>query len=467
MSDNRYKKLVSNAALFAIGNFGSKLISLILVPIYTYYLSTRDYGTVDIVTTTTSMLLPIITLCIYDSVLRFTIDSKEDKEEVFTNGLLLAIFGFIVALFLYPLFLKLNFSNNLVIFTYLILFLQAIQSISSQFVRAIGKIKIFALDGIFTTLVTASANILFLIYLDMGVNGYLLSLVAGTFTSLVYLTLAGKTYNFFKIKKFNRSLITKMLIYSMPLIPNSFMWWLMNASSRYFILNFNGLAANGLFAVANKIPSILSMLNSIFLQAWMLSAIEQFDSDGKNDKSKFYSNVFNYLQKIMFVGTSGLLLILKIVMKSVISEDFYSSWKYVPLLLLGVVFSSFSGFIATNYNAAKQTQGVFKTSFIGGILSIFLNVIFIPRLGINGAGLSIVISFSVTWIIRYFDTKKIIDMHLDFKNIFLNLFIIITQIIVLYLGANIVFEIIIELFLFFILVYLNKQIFSVISKLNK
>lgn len=452
-----YKKLIGNSFIFAIGNLGSKLISIILVPLYTYYLTTSEYGTVDLITTTTSLLLPIVSLSIFDAVLRFAMDKKQPTDVVFTNAIVVTGLGSLIAILTYPILSELNVFGGLLIFMYVILILQAFQTLSAQFVRAIGKVKVFALNGIVQTLIIGLMNIILLVYFNMGIAGYLLAMVASNLVSIIYLTIVGKTYKFINFKKINKTLSKKMLVYCVPLIPNALMWWVMNASSRYFILFFVGANANGLFAVANKIPSLLSILNQIFSQAWQLSAIEEFDS---KDKSKFYSEVFNYFSMFMFLGTSAILVVIKVTMDFAVAPEFYTSWKYVPFLLLGVVFSSFSSFLGTNYVAAKKTGGVFRTSVIGGIVNVVSNLIFIPLIGTNGAGVSTMISFFVIWVIRVYDTKQFIDMKLNLKILFANISIIAIQIAIIYLNLTSVMEIVIEASLFVILIIINKNLFK-------
>lgn len=461
---NTYKKLIGNSFVFAIGNLGSKLISIILVPLYTYYLTTTEYGTVDLITTTTSLLLPIISLSIFDAVLRFTMDKRQPTDSVFTNAIVVSSIGALIAVLSYPILSYLNVFGDLLIFMYVILILQAFQSVSAQFVRAIGKVKVFALNGIVMTLVTGIMNIVLLVYLNMGVGGYLLAMVLSNLVSIVYLTFVGRTYKFINFKKIDKGLTKKMLIYCVPLIPNALMWWVMNASSRYFILFFVGASANGLFAVANKIPSLLSILNQIFSQAWQLSAIEEYDS---KDKSKFYSEVFNYFSMFMFLGTSAILVVIKIAMDFAVAPEFYTSWKYVPFLLLGVVFSSFSSFLGTNYIAAKKTGGVFKTSIIGGIVNVVSNLIFVPWIGTNGAGISTMISFFVIWVIRIYDTKQFIDMKLNLKILVANISIIAIQIAILYLNLSSVTEMIFEGLLFIVLLIINKSLFKPVMQVVK
>lgn len=233
---NKYKKLIGNSAIFAVGNLGSKLILIFLVPLYTYYLTAVEYGTIDIITTTSSLLLPIISLSIFDAVLRFVMDKKYPNDVVFTNALIITILGSIIALLFYPIFMYFNVLSGLLGYMYTILIIQAFQTLLTQFIRAIGKIKVYALNGIIMTLVTAVFNIIFLVKYNMGINGYFLSIIIANLISILYLTLYTKILSYIRFDKINKKITVKMLVYCIPLIPNAFMWWTINASNRYFIL---------------------------------------------------------------------------------------------------------------------------------------------------------------------------------------------------------------------------------------
>lgn len=458
---SRYKKLLSNTALFAVGDLGSKLILIILLPLYTRYLSTAEYGNIEIITTTIALFLPIITLGIYDAVLRFVMDKNEKKEAVFTNGIMVTSLGSIIVSLIYPVLRFFNILDGLLVFLYAILVLQAFQTIILQFVRAIGKIKIYAINGILMAVLIGFFNIIFLVKLNMGIKGFLLSMVFANIISILFVSTSLKIYRYFLINIINKQLCKNMLIYCVPLIPNTLMWWIMNASNRYFLLFFVGATSVGLFSVASKIPSLLSILNSVFFQAWQLSAIEEFNS---KNKSYYYSQVFNHLSMVMFIGTSIILVILKYAMSILVSPEFYTAWEFVPFMLLGVVFASFSGFLGTNYIAAKQTKGVFKTTALGGIANIVLNLIFIPLVGTIGASISIMFSFFIMWILRVYDTKQFIKMELNNKNIALNLFVISIQIFVLYLNMNPITELVLQMLLFLLLLIINVSLIKILLR---
>lgn len=461
---NPYKKLLGNSALFAIGNMGSKIVSILLVPLYTYQLSTTEFGTVDLVTTTSRMLLPLVSLSIFDAVLRFVMDKQNDTQSVITNGIAVTLMGALISFLAYPLLKGFNLMDGLLLYMLVILVLQSFQSLLSQFCRAIDKIRAFALNGIIQTFTMGVTNIYLLVYLDLGIDGYLLSIVISNIASILYLAFSVRLHQYIKIEKLNKPLIKNMLIYSIPLIPNAFMWWLMNASNRFFVFYFVGAAGNGIFAVANKIPSLLTIFTTIFTQAWQLSAIEEFDSEGK---SSLYSNVFTYYSMFMFIGASGILMVLKIATGILVAPDYYVSWQVVPPLLLGVVFSSFSGFLGTNYVAAKQTKGVFSSSVIGGVASVILNLLLIPLLGVSGAGISTMLSFMAIWLIRVYDTRKFVSMKINWKNIIGNLFILSLQTVILFLELNIWVELGIELGLFASLLFHNRELFKPMLALIK
>ncbi|WP_010632907.1 polysaccharide biosynthesis C-terminal domain-containing protein [Sporolactobacillus vineae] len=460
---NRYKKLAFNSAIFAVGNLGSKLITLFLVPLYTYYLTVRQFGTTDLITTTLSLLIPIFTLSISDGVLRFVMDKSYDRRMILNNAIMITIFGYSIAWIFYPLFKVVFPFRNYLIYFYVMLFTSSLNGSLMQFIRANGRVKTFASVGVVSSLVILISNFLFLIIFHMGVSGYLLSLIVSDIISIIILLSIGGAQKYLSVSKIDFFILKDMLAFSIPLIPNALMWWIMGVSDRYIITYILGVGANGLYAVANKIPNILSIVNTIFFQAWQMSAIEEVNS---RTKSQFYSNIFNVLATMLLLGTSFILLLLKIILHFVVSPVFFSAWIYVPFLLLGVVFSSFSGFLGTNYVAAKNTVGVFRTSVYGAVVNIVLNFLLIPLIGTNGASISTMLSFLAIWLLRVVDTKSFVVIKIDLKRLLINFVIIGLQIFIIYLKLSMENTLQAALFLTMILVN-QKEIKLLVSKVSR
>lgn len=463
-----YKKLIGNSFIFAVGTLGSKLISFLLVPLYTYYLSTSEYGAVDLTVTTVNMLLPIASASIFEAVLRFVMDRGKNEEEsveaVLSNSILIAFIGIVFSILMYPIFSYLGLLGNNLVYMYIILFVQVFERIFAQFARAIGRVRTFAINGILLTFTTGILNILFLVYFGLGVIGYYWAIILATIISIVYLFFATKAYTHVDLKQFNSETIKNLLGYSIPLIPNSLMWWLINASSRYFIRGFVGIAANGLFAVASRIPSLINIVNQVFTQAWQLSAIEEYENE---NKSVFYTDVFKYLSAVMFLAASAITIIIKPIFANFFAAEYFISWQVVPFLLLGSVFSSFSSFLGTNYIAAKETKGVFRTSVYGGIISLALNALLIPTFGIIGAGVSSMASFFAIFLIRLYDTKKYVSIEIDWVTFLGNLLVIFVQVGALFLDLPNSMEMAIQGILFIVLLMINRKFFFASLKLVK
>lgn len=457
---NQYKKLFNNSLIFAIGNLGSKLVTFLMLPLYTYVLSTSEYGVVDLMLTTTSLLLPIVGLSVYDSVLRFSMDKKYDKKTVFSNGFYVTLCSSLVLTFSIPLILLYKFQ---MIFLPLLLIIQLFQNLFAQYAKAINKINVFALNGVLLSFLTAIFNIIFLLPLNMGLTGYLISLLLANLFSSIYLAIRLKIWSLVDWNLINKNEIYKQLRFSVPLISNSIAWWFTTAVGRYFILLYLGTAANGIYAVSNKIPTLLIILTSIFSQSWQLSAIEGYED--KNEEV-FLNIVYNFYFFLLFVGSSVLIFLAKPLMSILVSSDFFEAWKYIPLLLLTVIFSSASGFLGAQYVAMKNTIGIFKTTIVGALINIVLNIILIPKIGLQGVGLSSFISFFVVWLLRHIAINKKYNLNSNMFRIFVVIFLLVIQSFFSILNLE-YSTIIVQIIIIFIILLIYKDKLMLILSLLK
>ncbi|MFD1672035.1 lipopolysaccharide biosynthesis protein [Agrilactobacillus yilanensis] len=425
---DKYRRLVNNSIIFAVGSFGSKFISFFMLPLYTYTLAQSDYGITDLVQTTVSLLLPVISLSVFDAVLRFIMDQDQQPEVILTCGFFLTVVSAIgVALIGFGIAQVSDWPYLRALV--LILIIQSFQNLLAQYIKAINHVRLYAANGIILTLLTAGLNIWFLWGLRLGAAGFFQAMILANLTSVIYLAVIEKIHRQIKWRYFSWAKLKTMLRYSVPLMPNATAWWTTNMINRYFILYFLGQAANGLFAVANKIPMILSVVNSVFFQAWQLSAIETY---GSEDSTAFYKNIFAVYSSCLLLGTSWLIVGLRPLIWLLVSDSYQSAWRTVPFLLLTVVYTSFASFYGQYYIAAKKTFGVFTTTIIAAGINVLGNFILVPRFGLNGAGFSAMISFFCLWLIRYFDTKKFVTNQMDLKNLIGNHGLILLQLFCLY-----------------------------------
>ncbi|WP_440311415.1 polysaccharide biosynthesis C-terminal domain-containing protein (plasmid) [Lactiplantibacillus plantarum subsp. plantarum] len=414
------KRLVRNIGIFAIGNLGSKVIGFLLIAIFTRYLTTTQFGYVDLITTTVNMLLPIIALSIADAVFRFVMDDDANDQMIFSTGvsftLLISLIVFLIAFPILKLF-DVHYAGLVLLY----LAASLVQILFQNFVRGIGYVRLFAINGLVSALVLAGCGIWQVVYLRNGITGYLNALIIATIFSALFIGFIAKLWTFFRISANNRQLLKAMLQYSIPLIPNAFLWFFTNDASRYFIVGFVGLAANGLYAVATKLPTIINVFYTIFSQAWQISAVEEYR---KNRHSRFFSDVFSADVGLSVILIGAILIILRPIMTIFVASEYFDAWKIVPALLLASFFSNLASFLGTIYLATKETKGIMMTTVYGMIVNLLLNVILIPLFGIQGAGIGAAIGFAFVMYIRLRDIRKFVDLHVNWRQLWFSLLIL-------------------------------------------
>lgn len=455
---DKYKKLASNTIIFAIGTFSSKILSFLLMPFVTRMMGTGDYGAADLVQQTVNVLIPIVTLQVNSAALRFALDKTKNKADVFTVGVRVTLIGFTVFLFFsYPI--SLITINDFKLGEYIILIIAFVlisgfRQLCQQFVRGSGQVKLFAVDGIIATATTLLFTILFLGPFKWGVTGYIVAIIASDACSIMFFTLTAKLYRYVKPKFYEKDILSQMLKYCIPLIPTVILWWIINVSDRYMVTYFIGSSANGLYTAASKIPNFVILFSQIFIDAWQLSAVDEYDSKGR---AKFFSKVFRVYTGGVFCVASVLIVMCRLITKILVSDVFYDSWKYVPILIIATTYSCIVNFLASVYMAEKKSLMALLTASSGAVTNIILNLIFIPRMGANGAALATVCAFLVVFTTRGLNTRKYIKIRFKLPRMIAQTVILITQSILMLTVTNNILLYIVEILLVALMLLLNVR----------
>lgn len=409
MKKSRDKYLLKNTAIFTIGNLGSKIITFFLIPLYTNALSADQYGTVDLIVTICTVLVPIVTLNICESVMRFALDANADRKQISHIGQLVYIFSLIVALLVVPLFKLLSGIGDYAVYTYLYIVTFAASQLFLCDLRGKELLLQYSIGSILETLLICIFNIFFLIILKMEIKGYLLAYILAYTITALYAFVVGKGYYAFGVKIKDKNLIWDMIKYSIVLIPNSFMWWIINSSDRIMISFFLGAANNGIYAVSYKLPTLVSSFTLIFNRAWSYSAIRE---EGSIDENEFNNKIFEYLTTIVMLIGISILVISKPFLKIYVTEEYYGAWKYIPFLTIGFVFLTLADFIATTFTVHKDGYGFLFSGILGAFLNIVLNYLLIPNMGVYGAAIATCASYIIVFIYRVLYSKKYIKYNI-------------------------------------------------------
>lgn len=406
--DNRYKELGKNTALLTIGSFSSKLLTFVLTPLYTTYMTTSDYGLVDLISTTVYLIMPFLTLSASEGILRFTLDKKNDKKQVFSIPFWMLIIGFILLFFATAAAPdNIVFANHQVHFL-LYYITYAFLMVLQQFVKGLNHVTTYTIAGITTTTVTCILNMILLTIFNMGADGYLISIIVANIFTISFLCIKEKLWKYIlPIKNINKDIFKAMMLYCIPLIPNSLSWWISNSSDKYILSYFWGIAFTGVYAVAYKIPSIISVVSNILTSAWQISAVDGFESE---DFPSFFSSLYKRYSAVYSIICSLIITVIKWLAVLLFAKDFFGAWKYALILVFAAIFQSKSGFIGVIYTTARKTTSIFLTTLLGAGSNVLMNFIFIPKFGAAGAAIATLLSYVIVWITRILGCRKIIKV---------------------------------------------------------
>lgn len=453
--NNKYRYLSKNIVLFAISSFGPKIISFLLVPVYTNFLTTNDYGICDIITSTSSLLIPIFTLCVESAILRFCFDDNYLKEEVFTQSLFVfligtLILGAVLVAVLFQPFWKID--GSYIIFLFLIFATHAYYELLTNYARGTERVSIMVEMSLITTAAAGCMNILLLVYFDMGSNGYLISFFSGTAIASVWGSFRLKIRKDIHFEYIQKSRRKELLQYSTPLIFNRIGWWINSVLDRYIITLILGASSNGIYSISYKIPTILTTLSDIFAQAWQLSAIKEYNNE---DSKGFISKMYDTYNSYLVLCCAGLVLINIPIAKLLYAKEFFVAWKYVSPLLISFVFGGLSGFLGSIFAAYKDTKVFSISTVLGAVVNMILNFVLVWLMqDAMGAAIATLVSNFVIWITRYVWIRRYIKLSINqFKHSVMYVLIIIMSLIGLS-GWNL-FSVCIQLAIFAIIVLMN------------
>ena len=452
----KYGYLAQNTLLFTISSFSSKLLTFFLVPLYTNILTTSDYGTADIISTSATVLMYVFTLNISSAVLRFAIDSKENKQSVLFYGLRVIFVGsaiMISGLVACWLFNLIKWDWYCYIFLFLIYLGDSLQTLFYQYLRAVDKVKQMTFIAVLSTLVRLLSCVVTLVVFKMGVVGYLLSMVIGPMVSAVVSLIAVLPFSKEKADKdYEKKLHRNMINYSIPLIFNQLGWWVNNSINKYFLIWLKGASLNGIFAVSYKISNLMSMLVNIFCQAWGISAIKEFD---KTDKDGFFAKVYGAFSAGLAISCSGLVLLNLPLSKILFAKDFFAAWQYSSLLVFAMQFSGLGSFLGGIFSATKKNKNLATTTFISAAVNVFLNLVLIPKFSAMGAAIATAISFYVSWLLRLLFSRRYMKFKVNLMRDHIVYLLIIVQIILEHTPSHL-FGLQVIAFLAICLLYFNQ-----------
>lgn len=422
---NKYQTLAANTILMSVGTFGSKLLVFLMVRFYTGYLTPAEYGTADLITQTANLLIPLVSLDITDAVFRFAAERRGGRTEAFSVGLRVITLGSAGLLLVIALLQGVPAVRAYGFLLASFVIASCCHALCAHFVRARGNTALFAAQGLFNTALFIGLNVLFLAVFHWGIRGYVLSTTVANLITTGLLVFRARLWRYAGLAP-RRGLRRQMLRYCIPLIPTAVFWWIMGVSDRYMVKWFLGSDANGIYAVAYKIPTILTILATVFMDAWQLSAIAESDGD-RQAHLRFYGRIWDAFASAVFLCAGGIIALSPLLIRLLAEETYYSAWQYIPVLTLSMAAAAFSNFMGSVYVVTKQSKASFWTSLVGAGSNIVLNLWLIPQIGLQGAAAATFLSCLAVFLIRLVNARQLLPFPLSGRKLALGVGILLLQ----------------------------------------
>lgn len=437
---SRESALVKNTLILSVGKFLPKLFTLITLPIMTAELSKAEYGTFDLIETLVTLLLPAVTLQIQSAAFRFLIDCRNDKERssaIITNIMAFTLFMSVITVLIFLLVsVNIDLATRLLVGLY---FLADIEMCTvGMIVRGLSYNKYFSMASVELSFVNMIVTVITLKFFKWGINGVILGLLLGNIIGVVYMAHKSKLFSYISFNKLSKKQIKEMLAYSWPMVPNNMSNWVLNLSDRLIIISFIGIEANGVFAVASKIPKLFMIVQQVLVMAWQENAAIYAND---KDVEKYYSKMFDKIY-CLAVGAMGMLIAFSpILFKILVRGEYDEAFFQMPILFLGLLFCCLSAFQGGIYLAYKKTKSVGVTTMISAGVNVLVDLSLINFIGITAGSVSTLVAYMFLFVFRMFNVLKIQKLTYNYGKI-IGLFAVLCVMSVLCYQRNMVLDIV-------------------------
>ena len=411
---SKEKTLLKNTAIVTIGKICTQLISFFLLPLYTTFLTAKEYGVVDILNTLISLLIPVLTFQLDQGIFRFLIDNRENEDGQKKLLSTITVFIFRQIAFYLIIFLLISpwIANEYKYFLASNLIASACANILLQVARGLGDNTKYTIGSFLSGTVTIVLNLILIAGLKLGAYGMLYSSLIGNIMCIVYVLTSLKLYKKISFKGYNKTVLKEVLKYSVPLIPNAISWWVVNVSDRIIITYFMNVAVNGIYSVANKFSAVLTTIYGVFNITWTEAVSVNFKS---KDRDEFFNRILDVTIRFFGALCLGMIAYMPFVFKILINEAFAEAYMQIPILIIGAMFNILVSFLGTIYVAKKLTKEIAKISLVTAIINIVINVALINFIGLYAASISTLVAWMVMFIYRYIDCKKYVKLKANLK----------------------------------------------------
>lgn len=454
-------KIVKKSILYFIGNFSSKILSSLLVPIYAFYISSEVLGIYDYSQTLMNILIPIIFVSIWEAIIRFILGNAKNKnkdKELASS----AIFNIIICILFAIITIGLNEIIDISYVGYFIPMVcaTALAQIWQYYSRALQRNKLYVITSVISTFTNLLLNIILIMVFNMKIEALYLSYICSQFIAFLIIEFNLKIIKLINKKNIDLYLLKKMLVYSAPLVVNSIAAWAFNGFGKIIIFENLGASNNGIYTFANKFVTIITTIGSVINMAILEETMLSIEDDNFSIKySRLLEQVFKMSLALIIIAMPAIAIFYLFIG----STEYYESLYLLPFLLLYSIMLNMSINFGLAFKVANKNKYQIITTIIGSIVMILISYILLDFIGIYAVAIGQVMSVIAMLISRYYISRRFIKYSINWKPIILliGIYIIISLISIINIK---IIKFIIFIFSIIIAILFNKEFVITILK---
>lgn len=410
---NRERDIAKNSFIFTAGRIAAQFAAFLLLPLYSALLTPNDYGTYDLINTIVFLILPFVGVQIDTALFRFTVDCRNDHEKQQTLFSTVTVVNLIQIIASVLIYLAVRPFIGLLYKDYILLNVVLMIPVNTllQYMRGLGMNIRYAAAVFITSFSGLIINVILVAVLRLGVTGIIIGSAASQFLTLLYAVYAVRPWRFLSIRRFSPATAKDMLRYSLPLIPNQLAWWVIVISDRLVISGAIGIAANGIYSLANKFSSIYTSVTDSINLSWTESAsLHLKDKDAK----EYISGILNRLFILFASGCFAFIAVIPYLFV-LIDKEYSDSFAQIPILLMAVLSQATVGLYSAVLIASKKTKSIAVTSIIAALVNIIADIALVGKIGIFAGSLSTLAAFTVLAVLRCITVNRSFGIRPSFR----------------------------------------------------
>lgn len=401
------KKIV----IYGIGIFFSKVLVFCMIPIYTRFLETTDYGYYDVLISNMQMLVSISFIEIWSGIIRFMFEADTSPYKTIKTCIellpILMIF-YAIGVILLSFIMEIRYPILTVIYGISYMMFNCFNNIC----RGLGKNVDYIVSGVIRTIVSCGMNIYGIVVLHKGVSFLILSEIVGFLFAVLYVEI--KTHSILNGMKeiTDKQKKEEMLLYCFPLMINSFSFLFLGTYNKNIVLRELGEMASGYYAFALKYSAILSIIISVYSLAWQEVAFQKASQETRAESYSFYINKFF---KVIGLGVPVFIMASYFTIPILGGKEYINAGIFIPLAIGATLISEISGLFSIVIAVNKKTMQTLISTIIGAASNVIIANLIISRIGLQGSNIALMIGFAVAAICRYAFCIKDIKLDISIK----------------------------------------------------